>query len=488
MQKGISTSLQNRLLYMLKKLDRENTGTVQHRPVKVLQFGGGNFLRGFADWIIDVLNEKTDFNGAIDIITSITPGTAEQINEQQGLYYLIQQGNKDGQPFSETRLITSVNRAINPAKDLNDFIACAKNPELRFVISNTTEAGITFDDSDASPDSLANSFPGKLTQLLYHRFKHFNASVDKTLIVFPCELIEKNGDTLKEVVLRYISHWKLSEEFRRWVNENIFCNTLVDRIVPGYPKESINELQRETGFEDKLAVAAEPFYFWAIEAPLTVQKEFPTNVAALNNVVFTNDITPYRVRKVRILNGAHTVLTPVAYLRGIRTVKEAMDDPYISKFIQHTIDQEIIPTLSLSTKELSEFSLAVGDRFRNPFIKHQLISISLNSISKFKVRVLPTLVEYVALKKTLPHNLVTSMAALLCFYKGEWQGETIPLNDAPAVIATLKDAWSETNIGKMVSKILSDTSLWGMDLTKVNGLDKALTGAIQLYQKSTAER
>jgi tagaturonate reductase len=482
MQKGISISPQNLPLSMLKKLDRKTTGAIQTRPVKVLQFGGGNFLRGFADWIIDVLNEKTDFNGAIDIITSITPGTSEQINEQQGLYYLVQQGNKDGKPFSETRLITSVNKAINPGKDFKDFIACAENPALRFIISNTTESGIVFDASDVSMDSLASSFPGKLTQLLYHRFKFFKGSVEKTLIVFPCELIEKNGDTLKEVVLRYLYHWKLSEEFKRWVDKNIFCNTLVDRIVPGFPKETISEIRTATGFDDKLTVAAEPFYFWAIEAPRSVQKEFPANVAGLNNVIFTNDITPYRVRKVRILNGAHTALTPVAYLRGIRTVKEAMDDPFISKFIEHTIDQEIIPTLTLSSRELKEFSTAVGDRFRNPFIKHMLISISLNSISKFKVRVLPTIVEYISLKKTLPENLVTSLAALICFYKGEWKGETIPLNDSPAVISAMQDAWRESSIEKTLSRILSDSSLWDCDLTKISGLEEGVKRALQRFQ------
>jgi tagaturonate reductase len=460
---------------MLQKLNREAAEIPQSRPVKVLQFGGGNFLRGFADWIIDVLNEKTDFNGAIDIVTSVTPGTAEQINEQQGLYYLVQQGNKNGKAFSETRLITSVNRAINPAKDLDQFLVSAKNPDLRFVISNTTESGIAFEATDLSVDTLPKSFPGKLTVLLYHRFKQFKGSSDKTLIIIPCELIEKNGDTLKEVVLRYVAHWNLSNEFAHWVDKNIFCNTLVDRIVPGYPKETISEIHRETGFDDQLTVSAEPFYFWAIEAPSSVQKEFPTQIANLENVIFTNDITPYRIRKVRILNGAHTALTPVAYLRGIRTVKEAMDDPHVSKFVQQTIEEEIIPTLALSHKELKDFSLAVGDRFRNPFIKHLLLSISLNSISKFKVRVLPTIIEYISLKKKLPENLITSFAALICFYKGEWNGETIPLKDSADVISIMQDAWHEGPVVNTVTKILSNTALWDSDLMKVEGLADATT-------------
>lgn len=459
---------------MLKKLNRDNAGIPQQRPVKVLQFGGGNFLRGFADWIIDVLNEKTDFNGAIDIVTSVTPGTAEQINEQQGLYYLIQQGNKDGKRFSETRLITAVNSAINPAQRFDQFLMAAENPDLQFIISNTTESGIAFDAKDASSEKLAPSFPGKVTQLLYHRFKHFQGAAEKTLVIIPCELIEKNGETLKEIVLRFISHWNLPAAFAAWVEQNTFCNTLVDRIVPGFPKETIAEVQRETGFDDKLTVAAEPFYFWAIEAPSAVRDIFPTHRAGLECVVFTNDIAPYRTRKVRILNGAHTALTPVAYLRGIRTVKEAMDDVYVSKFIQQTIEEEIIPTLAMDREELLTFANAVGDRFRNPFIKHLLISISLNSVSKFKVRVLPTILEYVALKKSLPENLVTSLAALICFYRGEWNGEQIPLNDSPEVIAAMQNSWSESSIEKTVRSILANTTLWGFDLTTIEGLAKAL--------------
>jgi tagaturonate reductase len=455
---------------MLKKLDRKNAAVPQTRPVKVLQFGGGNFLRGFADWIVDVLNEKAEFNGAIDIITSVTPGTAEQINEQDGLYYLVTQGTVNGKQVSETRLITSVNRAINPAKDFNEFVRCGQNPDLRFIISNTTEAGIAFDESDISTQTLPKSFPGKLTLLLYERYKFYNGSLDKTIIVLPCELIENNADKLKEIVLRYASHWKLDAAFIDWINHNTFCNTLVDRIVPGFPKETITKVQDETGYDDKLTVAAEPFYFWAIEGPSSVQKEFPTDIAKLSNVIFTNDIAPYRLRKVRILNGAHTALTPVAYLRGIRTVKEAMDDSYVSEFIRETISGEIIPTLPLSPNELVEFANAVSDRFKNPFIKHQLISISLNSISKFKVRVLPTLVDYLAIKKRLPDHLVSSFAALICFYKGEWNGAQIPLNDSPEVLAVIKRAWDQDSIDETVSIILSDKLLWDADLTKIDGL------------------
>lgn len=460
---------------MLKKLNRQTSGIAQTRPVKVLQFGGGNFLRGFADWVIDVLNEKTNFNGAIDIITSVTPGTAEQINEQNGLYHLIQQGTKNGKHFSETRLITSVNQAINPAQHFEEFLKCAENPDLRFIISNTTETGIAFDEHDKSYQVLPNSFPGKLTLLLYHRFKFFSGSINKTTIIIPCELIEKNGEELKKVILRYAAHWNLPADFAAWIDKNIFCNTLVDRIVPGFPKETIDQFHAATGYDDKLVVAAEPFYFWAIECAEDVQKEFPTHQASLHDVVFANDITPYRVRKVRILNGAHTAFMPLAYLRGLRTVKEAMDDPYMEKFIIDTIKNEIVPTLELPEPELSNFASAVADRFRNPFIKHQLISISFSSISKFKIRVVPTIKEYIRAKNTVPPNLMLSLAALICFYRGNWQGNTIPLNDTPEVISSIQDAWKETNVSETVSQILSDSALWGSDLTKLNGVTEGVT-------------
>lgn len=459
---------------MLKKLNRQTTGIPQNRPVKVLQFGGGNFLRGFADWVIDVLNEKTNFNGAIDVITSVTPGTAEQINEQNGLYHLIRQGTKDGKHFSDTRLITSINRAINPAQQFDEFLKCAENPDLRFIISNTTETGIAFDESDKSYQTLPSSFPGKLTLLLYHRFKFFSGSSDKTTNIIPCELIEKNGEVLKEIILRYSAHWDLPNEFIAWLDKNIFCNTLVDRIVPGFPKETIDQFHTTTGYEDKLVVAAEPFYFWAIESSENIRKEFPTDQAQLQDVVFANDITPYRVRKVRILNGTHTAFMPLAYLRGLRTVKEAMDDSHMEKFVLDTIKNEIVPTLALPEPELSNFASAVADRFRNPFIKHQLISISLNSISKFRIRVVPTLTEYIRINNTVPPNLMLSLAALICFYRGNWQNNTIPLTDTPDVIAIIQDAWKNQDEAKTVSQILSNATLWGTDLTKLNGVSEAV--------------
>jgi tagaturonate reductase len=284
----------------------------------------------------------------------------------------------------------------------------------------------------------------------------------------PCELIEKNGEALRNSIIHYIDHWKLEPAFRNWILEqNVFCNTLVDRIVPGFPKDTINDIQNETGYTDNLVVMAEPFHLWVIEAPDQVQKLFPAEKAGLQ-VKFVKDLTPYRTRKVRILNGAHTAMVPVAYLHGLRTVREAIDDIAIGAFVKKAVEDEIIPTLDLSSEELNQFARDVMERFQNPFIRHELLSIALNSISKYQVRVLPSVLEYIKRKGKLPENLLYSLAALIRFYKGEWQGEVIPLNDTPAVLEFFKNAWSNEDPTLVVNKILSSMELWGMDL--ISGL------------------
>ena len=322
---------------MLKKLNRKTAYADQTRPIKILQFGEGNFLRAFVDWMVDILNEKTNFNGAIQVVQPIKNGMAGALNEQEGLYHVVLKGIQQNEIVSETRLITSVYKAINPYESFEAFVKSAENPDLRFIVSNTTEAGITFNAADSNPQVLAESFPGKLTQLLFHRFNFFKGDSRKGLILLPCELIEKNGENLRKAILDYATLWKLPQEFTSWIKEaNVFCNTLVDRIVPGFPKDTIQEIQNTSGYQDNLVVQAEPFHLWVIEGPPNVQKEFPTDAAGLE-VKFVDDLTPYRIRKVRILNGAHTVLVPVAYLKGFTTVRESIDDDYIGTFTRNAI-------------------------------------------------------------------------------------------------------------------------------------------------------
>ncbi|SMD45253.1 tagaturonate reductase [Aquiflexum balticum DSM 16537] len=455
----------------MKPLNRNNI-KVPERPIKVLQFGEGNFLRGFVDWMIDVMNEKTDFNGDVQIVQPLSQGMGNLLNSQDGLFHVKLEGIQSGEIVQKARLITCVKGVTNPFEDYNAYLKLGENKDLKFVISNTTEAGIIFDSSDNSFEVLPLTFPGKLTSLLFHRFNNFSGAPDKGLVIIPCELIDKNGIQLKSTVLDYARLWNLPETFTKWLNEhNIFCNTLVDRIVPGFPKENIMEIQNELGFEDNLVVMAEPFHFWVIESPENLQEIFPAIKAGLQ-VKFVQDQSPYRTRKVRILNGAHSALVPVAYLSGFRTVREAVADKKIGKFISDTIYEEIIPTLDLPKEELEQFASDVMDRFLNPFIHHKLISISLNSISKFKVRVLPSLLEYHSRKGNWPKNLTRSLAALLKFYSGKAGKETIELKDDAHVLEFFEKIWKEEELSFIVSETLGRVDFWGEDLRKFDGLEK----------------
>lgn len=452
---------------MLKKLNRASAGTAAAPPTRILQFGEGNFLRAFADWMIDVLNEKTSFNTGVEVVQPISKGMGQMLNDQDGLYHVVLQGLRDGREISETRMVTCISRCINPYEDFDNFLSSSENPHLRFVISNTTEAGIAFNAMDTRPDTLAESFPGKVAQLLWHRYEFFNGDNELGLVFIPCELIDKNGSALKHAILQYAELWNLPHHFVKWINEsNTFCNTLVDRIVPGFPRENISEIRENIGYEDQLVVKAEPFHLWVIEAPDFVKEELPFNSAGLE-VKFVDDITPYRTRKVRILNGAHTCLVPVAYLSGCRTVMESVNDEAMGKFIRKAIFEEIIPTLDLPNDELNQFADDVIERFQNPSIRHELLSIALNSISKFKVRVLPSILEYHKRKGKLPENLVFSLAAMLRFYNGEWKGEKIPLNDSPDVLQFFKEAWESYEDRHFVKKVLSNELFWGEDLSRI---------------------
>jgi len=350
---------------------------------------------------------------------------------------------------------------------------------LQFMISNTTEAGIAFSPNDTSPEKLAETFPGKLTTLLLHRFNFFKGAPDKGLIHLPTELIEKNGEALRSAILQYIDHWKLPASFRKWVLENnTFCNTLVDRIVPGFPKDKINEIQQATGFEDTQVIMAEPFHLWVIEGNQDVRSKFPAEKAGLQ-VKWVDDLTPYRTSKVSILNGAHTAMVPVAYLNGLRTVKESIDDQAAGEFIRKAIFEEIIPTLDLTLAELTHFANDTIERFQNPFIRHELMSIALNSISKYRVRVLPSILRFIEQKKQLPERLLFSLAALIRFYKGEWQGQPIPLKDTPEVLEFFKKVWQENDERAVIRLTLQNKNLWVQDLTQIPGLEASVFAHLQ---------
>jgi len=467
------------------RLNRENFKKYKQFPEKVLQFGEGNFLRAFIEWQIDILNKKTNFNGSVVVVQPIEFGLVDKLNKQDGLYTLYLRGMKDGRAIDEHSVISSISRGINPYTEYQDYLKLAENPELRFIISNTTEAGIAFDKNDKLEDEPQKTFPGKLTAFLYRRFKVFNGDMGKGFIILPCELIDRNGDKLKDAILKFAALWNLEEAFVNWINQaNIFCNTLVDRIVPGYPRDTIKEITEELGYEDNLVDVGEYFHLWVIEGSKQVEDEFPAGKAGLN-VKVVADMTPYRTRKVRILNGAHTSLLPVAYLYGLNTVGEAVGHEVIGKFIKDTIYKEIIPTLDLPEEELKYYATVVLERFMNPFVKHYLMSISLNAMPKYETRDLPSLLEYYKRNKKLPKNLVFSLAALIEFYKGKRGEENIQLSDDSDILELYKNLWSnydgsEKGLRDLVTTALAYEKIWKMNLNEVPGL----TDAVIYYLKN----
>lgn len=459
-------------------LNRSIVKTKKYKE-RVLQFGEGNFLRAFSDWMIQEMNEKADFDAGVVVVQPIEHGLIDLLNKQDGLYTLYLNGIKNGQAISETHLIDCIQRGINPYAEPEAFMEIAENPDLRFVISNTTEAGISFLETDKLEDRPQKSFPGKLTALLYNRYQTFKGDPSKGLIIIPCELIDRNGDNLKKYILKYIELWGLSNDFKDWVLSNsIFCNTLVDRIVPGFPKDKIEAIHKELGYKDQLVVEGEQFHLWVIEAPKEVEAEFPSEACGLN-VIFTDNMEPYRTRKVRILNGAHTSLVPVGYLYGIDSVRESLEDDVVGRFLEQAVSQNICPTLDLPEEELNQFTNDVMDRFRNPYLHHELMSISLNSISKFKTRVLPSILEYIKRNNELPSHLLFSLAALIYFYKGDRNGTPINLNDDAKVLRFFQDAWQADDISAITQKVLSNTAFWDTDLTLINGLTEEVSAHLE---------
>ena len=353
--------------------------------------------------------------------------------------------------------------------------ALAHNPEMRFVFSNTTEAGISYHAGDKFDDAPAVSYPAKLTRLLFERFSHFNGALDKGWIIIPCELIDYNGDVLRELVLRYAQEWALPEAFIQWLDQaNSFCSTLVDRIVTGYPRDEVAKLEEELGYHDGFLDTAEHFYLFVIQGPKSLATELRLDKYPLN-VLIVDDIKPYKERKVAILNGAHTALVPVAFQAGLDTVGEAMNDAEICAFVEKAIYEEIIPVLDLPRDELESFASAVTGRFRNPYIKHQLLSIALNGMTKFRTRILPQLLAGQKANGTLPARLTFALAALIAFYRGERNGETYPVQDDAHWLERYQHLWSQHRdrvIGtqELVAIVLAEKDHWEQDLTQVPGL------------------
>ena len=464
-----------------------NLGSLIDFPERVLQFGEGNFLRGFVDSHFNELNKQGLFNGKIVVVQPLKNGVVNLLNEQNGMYTLLLRGIHKGKQIENTEIITSISRGIDPYFNWKGFLDCAANPEMRFIVSNTTEAGISYNDTPFPDKECPVSFPAKVTAFLYERYKKFNGAKDKGMLIIPCELIENNGDTLRTYILQHATDWKLCQEFINWIKDNnYFYNTLVDRIVPGYPKDEIDTLTSKLGYEDKLIVSAEIFHLWVIQGDKIAIKELPFVQAGLN-VIWTDDIKPYRNLKVRILNGAHTMFTIPSFLSGNDTVQESVEDEVVGDYIEKGLFNEIIPTLNFSEEKKLMFAQEIIERFQNPFIKHYLLSITLNSISKFKVRVLPSILEYNEINKQAPPALSFSLAALISFYSGNYfrnksnsAFRQYTLNDDAGVIKFFIDLKNENDCDEIVRTVLSNESFWDSDLNSVKGL----TGKVSYYYKS----
>ena len=470
---------------------------LKEAPERVLQFGEGNFLRAFADHFIDVMNEKADFQGKVVLVTprGKESRVKQAVNEQEGLYTLFLRGSENGEKVNDRRVLSCVSRCLNPGQEYSAYMACAENPELRFIISNTTEAGIRYDAACRLEDEPAASFPGKFTQFLYARYQKFGSEKGKGFVILPCELIDDNGRELENCVLQYAKQWELGEAFIRWVQEeNLFCSTLVDRIVTGYPAREAEALCEQLGYRDEIIDAGEIFGFWVIEGPESLQKELPFDEAGLP-VLITDNHKPYKQRKVRILNGAHTSMVLGAYLAGKNIVRDCMEDQVIRSFMEKTLHQEIIPTLTLPEAELTAFAGAVTDRFNNPYIDHELLAIALNSTSKWKARVLPSFEEYVKKYGKLPECITASLSFYIAFYRGirleesemvcSRGGEEYGIRDERFILE-FYEAHREDDAAALAEAVLANRQFWGTDLTVYEGLVQKVAANLQMIEEEGA--
>lgn len=468
----------------MRELNKETASKASY-PERVIQFGEGNFLRAFADWMIKEMNEKADFNSSVVVVQPIEQGMIEMLNQQDCLYHVNLQGLEKGEKVNSLTRVDVISRALNPYTEFKAFMQLAEQPEMRFVISNTTEAGIVFDPSCRLIDAPASSYPGKLTQLLYHRFKTFQGDKSKGWIIFPCELIFLNGHKLKETIEQYIDLWELGAEFKAWFTEacGVYA-TLVDRIVPGFPRKEIDAIKEKLQYNDNLVVQAEVFHLWVIEAPESVAKEFPADKAGLN-VLFVPSEEPYHERKVTLLNGPHTVLSPVAWLSGINIVRDACQHEVIGKYIRKVMFEELLETLDLPKDELIQYSNDVLERFNNPFVDHSVTSIMLNSFPKYQTRDLPGLKTYLKRKGTLPQGLVLGLAGIITYYKGDARADGLKAepNDAREIIELLQTLWATGSTRKVAEGVLGAEEIWGENLNAIAGLADQVTLYLDAIQE-----
>ncbi len=468
----------------MNELNRTNYTKSVQRPVKILQFGEGNFLRAFVDWILQNLNDSGVINANVAVVQPMPMGRVAELAKQDGLYTVCLEGIDKGEKVQSRRIIDVLSDFINPFEDYDKYLSYAKSEDLEVIISNTTEAGIALDPTDTDLTKCPKSFPGKLLALLNARYEHFNGDMSKGLAIVPCELIDHNGEELKRVMLELAGINKMSMGFIKWLTEaNHFTSTLVDRIVPGYPRDAAAEICESIGFQDNNIVKGEIFHLWVLKKEAFVQEKLPADKSGLN-VIFADDITPYKQRKVKILNGSHTAMVPVAYLSGIDTVRESVEDADVGKFVRELVNDEIKPTIDLPKDEMDAFANSVIERFKNPFIRHELMSIALNSTTKFKTRLLPTYNDYRAKFGKSPKHILFSFASLCVFYKGKRGDQDIALADDRKYLDFWKELWTKTDYTDIAKTALCQKDIWDRDLSADDDNVQVVAGYIESIVKN----
>ncbi|WP_223701498.1 tagaturonate reductase [Sutcliffiella deserti] len=463
-------------------------------PERIIQFGEGNFLRGFVDWMVHEMNKQGLFNGKVVAIQPTPHGkVVPKLNAQDGLYTLTLRGMVNGEKVDKNEIISSISRGINPYSDWREVLKVAESPDIRFVFSNTTEAGLTYLEEDYDGNSSPLSFPGKLAAFLQHRFQVMGGGKENGLTIIPCELVENNGEVLKNLVLRYAEEWSFAKECVEWIKtDNRFCNTLVDRIVTGYPRDNEEEFRQKLGYEDVLMTVGEPYHLFVIEAGEEVSNSLPFTQAGLN--VKWGDVTPQRNMKVRLLNGPHTMMFATCYLSGAETVLDAMKDSDLREFVEKGLYQEILPYVAMDEEEKKKFADSVVERFLNPFTKHYLNDIGMNAVYKFKSRLVPSLKDYVRERKELPGAIAFSLAALIVYYKpirvegdfliGKREDTEYVIRDNKEAISLFQSGWNEfkedeMDVKELVSYVLQEKELWDMDLREIPELKEAVTQHVE---------
>lgn len=484
----------------LNAVHKERLEQLQKLPVTVLQIGEGNFLRGFFDWMMSECIKRNVFAGSIAVMQPRPSGQANiaRLASQDGLYTLVTRGLEEGTPVSRTEVISVFSKVFDPYTEWEEFKRLAVSPDLRFVVSNTTEAGLSY-----RPEPLGSgpilSFPGKIAYLLHLRYTAYPDSTGHGLIFLPCELLERNGEALRDAVLQYADDWGFSDAFKEWViGHNRFLNSLVDRIVTGYPEEAQAEAWfEEWGYRDSLLCTAEPYHLWAIEAEPELGKLLPFHEAGLN-VHFTNDLTPFQQRKVRILNGMHTWMAPLGLLHGVGHVRELLEHEELGARLRVLAGREISPALPYPAEEIEAYVAEVFDRFANPYIVHRLSAIAMNTLSKFRIRLLPSLVWYEGQNQNVPEQLIMGLAGLLRYYKvnretdgtftgRDFNGQTYTVSDNVAQLERMAEIWSGVAAGEELSRtvrhLLAEEIFWGQSLAEWASLADNVTACLTTWER-----